>query len=211
MYAKFEHAVELGKKARMKKQSRSGGELASAHPDDERICNNLGRCPDPHRPLRRSDRAIRKGPGNQSAVLPCALNWGEPLKATAGTRAAMREYQLALDSYPDSADLHLGFGRTLEVDGKIDRRCAEFARAIELQPHPQPRTTDLALPLLDTGKPDQAARAEAEFNRALELAPETRKRSTTSVRSMASRETTRRRSACSGLHCRVLPRWSRPW
>lgn len=171
MYAKFDHASELGTEGKDKEAITEWRELALAHPDDERIFNNLGaaltRTSHYDEAVAQFEKALEINP-RYYLVHP---NLGHALEAAGRIGDAAREYQLALNYYPDSVDLLLSLGRVLETDGQHLLASAAFSRVIELDPTSAEAHNNLGLTLLNAGKTEQAAQAEEEFKRALELKP----------------------------------------
>jgi Flp pilus assembly protein TadD len=171
MYAKFDHAVELVTEGKDEEAIKEWRELAAAHPDDERIFNNLGAA------LTRTghyDEAIvqfEKALAINPQYYLVHANLGRALEGAGRNGEALREYQLALDHSPDSVEMLLSLGRTLEADGQNEPAVAAFTQVIERQPASAEAHNYLGLALLDSGKAEQAAQAEQEFKRALDLSP----------------------------------------
>jgi Tfp pilus assembly protein PilF len=78
---------------------------------------------------------------------------------------------LALEAYPESADLHNGFGSALQAQGHLDLATREFARTVELNARFAEAHNNLGLAFLSTGQREHAGQAEQEFETAIFIDP----------------------------------------
>ena len=98
-------------------------------------------------------------------ALSIDLECGEARSVLAGFRhwydwdwaGAEREYRLAIELSPSSADAHAEYGHFLGSRGRPDEAIAEARRGVELDPLSLPSNRILALTLLRAGRLDEAA------------------------------------------------------
>jgi Flp pilus assembly protein TadD len=171
MYAKFDHAAELGTEGKDAQAIGEWRELSASNPDDERVWNNLGaaltRMGQYGEAVEDFEKALALNP--QYALVHG--NLARALDGAGRDEDAMREYQKAVEAEPDSAELHVNLGRSLEKHGYGDLALREFERAVELQPDSAEGHNELGLALLAGGESKNASQAEEEFRKAIASNP----------------------------------------
>jgi Tfp pilus assembly protein PilF len=168
MYRQFDHASELAEKGQDAAAVEEWETLATSHPEDARIHNNLalelvrvGKFGDavPH-----FQKALELNPLYYSVHGSLAA----ALLKTGRADQALREYEVALRIYPGSPDLHNSYGNALAWSGRLDDAIAQFTKAIALNPALAEAHNNLGIAF---ARQDRLSDASEQFAAAIELNP----------------------------------------
>ncbi len=168
MYTQFDRATELAQKGDDGAAVLEWTDLATHHPDDARVQNNLalelvrvGKFVDavPH-----FERALQLNPEYWAVHGSLAA----ALLKTGRTGEALREYEVALRIFPGSPDLHNSYGGALARSGRMDDAVQQFSKAIALNPSLAEAHNNLGIALARQERVNDAA---GQFAKAIELNP----------------------------------------
>ena len=169
MYKQFDHAVELGEKGNDAAALTEWRALASAHPDDVRVQNNLGgelaKVGKYEEAIVHFKRALELNP--QFNSVHGAL--GGALTKAGHLSEAIDQFEAAVAIYPGAAELHNSYGTALVKNGQTAEAATEFERATKLNPRLVEAQNNLGISLARHGHFDDAIE---HFQKALAINPE---------------------------------------
>jgi Tfp pilus assembly protein PilF len=157
MYRQFDHAVALGEKGEDVAALTEWKALATDHPDDARVRNNLAsvlaKTGKYEEAIVHFRKALELNPQFNSVHGALA----GALMKTGGTDEALRQFQIAVEIYPKSAEMRNSYGSALAKIGRHAEATEEFTKAAGLNPTLVEAQNNLGIELASQGKIDEAA------------------------------------------------------
>ncbi len=168
MYTQFDHATELSEKGDDAAALADWTQLASNHPDDARVQNNLAlelvRVSNFADAVPHFEKALQLNPQYYAVHGSLAA----ALLKSGRTTDALHEYEVALRIYPGSPDLHNSYGNALARSSRLDDAVEQFTKALSLNPSLPEAHNNLGIALARKGQLDDASQ---QFAKAIELNP----------------------------------------
>ena len=166
MYKQFDHASELSEKGEVAAAIAEWTSLATNHPDDARVHNNLAlelaRNGDSADAVPHFEKALQLNP----EYLAVHGSLAAALMKSGRTNEALREYEVALRILPGSPDLHNSYGSALARTGRLNDAIEQFTKAISLNPSFAEAHNNLGIAF---ARQERVAEAAEQFGKAIEL------------------------------------------